>query len=145
MQLSTESFDLGVEGFCRGISLMVEEIIEDLTLSFEDSCGHSVEVLVIKFRNLIKPFSETFLTRRYGGISLAEYHSQAMSQTIGGFDVRVALEQKFGSGLLAFCPFLGRNRQQIATAGQKFRESIPVRKTLRLILLVNTVGFSASV
>ena len=89
----------------------MEEIIEDLPLSLEDSSGYSVEVLVIKLRNFIKPLSEAFFARRYGSIALAEYHSQTMSQTIGGFDVRVALEQKSGSGLLTFCPFLGRNRR----------------------------------
>jgi len=106
MQLGTECFNFGVERFCRSISLTMEEIVEDLSLSLEDSGGYSIEVLVVKLCNVIKPLSKTFLARFLGRVSLAEYHTQAMSQTIGSLDVRIALKQKAGTGLLAFGPLL---------------------------------------
>lgn len=67
-----------------------------------------------------------------------------MSQAIGCQSVRIVLKKKTGTRLLAFNPFLGRNSQKVATAGQKFRKRNPVGKALWLELLVGTVGLAAT-
>ena len=48
MQLCSEEFNLSVKRLSRGISGMIDEIVEYFSLSISNGCGNSTEILVPK-------------------------------------------------------------------------------------------------